>query len=79
MQKIADDVGVHETTISRAIANNNAKTPHGVFPLKHFLIADLLLKVAKQLPIALSKKLLRKSFKKRTQRSQLATKQFQKN
>ena len=36
MQKIADDVGVHETTISRAIANKYAKTPHGVFPLKHF-------------------------------------------
>ncbi len=36
MQQIADDVGVHETTISRAIANKFAKTPHGVFPLKHF-------------------------------------------
>ena len=36
MQKIANDVGVHETTISRAIANKYAKTPHGVFPLKHF-------------------------------------------
>ncbi len=36
MQQIADDVGVHETTISRAIANKYAKTPHGVFPLKHF-------------------------------------------
>ena len=36
MQKIADDIGVHETTISRAIANKFVKTPHGVFPLKHF-------------------------------------------
>lgn len=36
MQQIAEDVGVHETTISRAIANKYAKTPHGVFPLKHF-------------------------------------------
>ena len=35
MQQIANDVGVHETTISRAIANKYAKTPHGVFPLKH--------------------------------------------
>ena len=36
MQQIAEDVGVHETTISRAIANKYVKTPHGVFPLKHF-------------------------------------------
>ena len=36
MQRIAEDVGVHETTISRAIANKYVKTPHGVFPLKHF-------------------------------------------
>ena len=36
MQEIAEDIGVHETTISRAIANKYAKTPHGVFPLKHF-------------------------------------------
>lgn len=36
MQQIAEEVGVHETTISRAIANKYVKTPHGVFPLKHF-------------------------------------------
>ncbi len=36
MQVIANDIGVHETTISRAIANKFIKTPHGVFPLKHF-------------------------------------------
>lgn len=36
MQEIAEDIGVHETTISRAIANKYVKTPHGLFPLKHF-------------------------------------------
>lgn len=36
MQQIAEDVGVHETTISRAIANKYVKTPHGVYSLKHF-------------------------------------------
>ena len=39
MQRIAEVVGVHETTISRAIANKFIKTPHGVFPLKHFFNA----------------------------------------
>lgn len=36
MQDVAEDLGVHETTVSRAIANKYVKTPHGVFPLKHF-------------------------------------------
>jgi RNA polymerase sigma-54 factor len=36
MTQIADAVGVHETTVSRAIANKYIKTPHGVFDLKYF-------------------------------------------
>jgi RNA polymerase sigma-54 factor len=36
MTQIADVVGVHETTVSRAIANKFIRTPHGVFPLKFF-------------------------------------------
>lgn len=36
MTQIADIVGVHETTVSRAIANKYMKTPHGVFEFKFF-------------------------------------------
>ncbi len=36
MTQIADAVGVHETTVSRAIANKYLKTPHGVFDFKYF-------------------------------------------
>jgi len=36
MTQIADAVGVHETTVSRAIANKYIQTPHGVFELKYF-------------------------------------------
>jgi RNA polymerase sigma-54 factor len=36
MAQIADVVGVHETTVSRAIANKYLKTPHGVFDFKYF-------------------------------------------
>jgi RNA polymerase sigma-54 factor len=36
MTRIADIVGVHETTVSRAIANKYLKTPHGVFEFKYF-------------------------------------------
>ncbi len=36
MQTIADIVEVHETTVSRAIANKYIRTPQGVFPFKYF-------------------------------------------
>ena len=36
MTQIADVVGVHETTVSRAIANKYIRTPHGVFDMKFF-------------------------------------------
>ncbi|MEM9227079.1 MAG: RNA polymerase sigma-54 factor, partial [Verrucomicrobiota bacterium] len=36
MSQVADVVGVHETTVSRAIANKFIETPHGVFEFKYF-------------------------------------------
>lgn len=36
MSEVADSIEVHETTVSRAIANKFLKTPHGTFPLKYF-------------------------------------------
>ena len=36
MNQVADSVGVHETTVSRAIANKYIQTPHGLFEMKFF-------------------------------------------
>ena len=36
MSQIADLIEVHETTVSRALANKYIKTPHGVFAMKYF-------------------------------------------
>lgn len=36
MTQLAKAIGVHEATISRAVANKYLSTPHGVFPFKHF-------------------------------------------
>lgn len=36
MTQIAQVVGVHETTVSRALANKYIRTPHGIFELKYF-------------------------------------------
>lgn len=36
MTQVAEVVGLHETTVSRAIANKFIQTPHGVFDIKYF-------------------------------------------
>jgi RNA polymerase sigma-54 factor len=36
MAEVAAAIEVHETTVSRAIANKYLKTPHGTFPFKYF-------------------------------------------
>lgn len=36
MSQVADAIGVHETTVSRAVAGKYVQTPHGVVPMKFF-------------------------------------------
>lgn len=36
LRDIADDIGMHESTVSRVVANKHMDTPRGVFPLKFF-------------------------------------------
>lgn len=36
MQEVADEVGVHVSTVSRAISEKYAQTPRGIFALKYF-------------------------------------------
>ncbi len=42
MQQIADDVGVHVTTVSRAVDDKWIQTPRGLFPLKRFFAWDII-------------------------------------
>lgn len=41
MKDVADNAGVHESTVSRSTANKYVETPHGVMPLKSFFTANL--------------------------------------
>ena len=36
LRQVAGDAGVHESTVSRAVAHRYVDTPHGVFPLRFF-------------------------------------------
>ena len=41
MKTVAENIGVHESTVSRAVANKYAEMPHGVVMLKKFFTANL--------------------------------------
>jgi RNA polymerase sigma-54 factor len=41
LRDVADDVGVHESTVSRAIANKYMATPRGIFAMKKFFTTGL--------------------------------------
>ncbi|MBS4008759.1 MAG: RNA polymerase factor sigma-54 [Clostridium sp.] len=41
LRQVADDIGVHESTVSRAVSNKFVQTPRGVFPLKFFFCSGV--------------------------------------
>jgi RNA polymerase sigma-54 factor len=41
MAQIAETVGVHETTVSRAVSGKYMQTPQGVFEMKYFFTGGL--------------------------------------
>src|SRR5678816_3277089 len=41
MVQVAEVVGVHETTVSRAVSGKYMETPHGVFEMKYFFTSGL--------------------------------------
>ena len=41
MARVAEAVGVHETTVSRAIAGKYMATPHGIFEMRYFFTSGL--------------------------------------
>ncbi len=42
MAQVAEVVGVHETTVSRAVSGKYISTPHGVFEMKYFFTTGLM-------------------------------------
>lgn len=41
MSRVADEIGVHETTVSRAVAGKYLQTPHGLFPFRQFFASGI--------------------------------------
>jgi len=41
LRDVADEIGVHESTVSRVTTNKYVQTPHGIFELKYFFSASI--------------------------------------
>lgn len=41
MREVADDIGVHESTVSRATSGKYMQTPRGLFELKYFFTSGV--------------------------------------
>jgi len=41
LRDVAGDVGVHESTVSRVVANKYMQTPRGLYPMRSFFLAGL--------------------------------------
>lgn len=52
LKDIAEDIGVHISTVSRAVSNKYVHTPRGVFPLKYFFTASKLSSNGQAVPVA---------------------------
>lgn len=52
MQKVADAVSLHESTVSRAIANKHIQTPQGTFQFKYFFSSGIQTESGEDISIA---------------------------
>jgi len=56
LKDVAERVGVHESTVSRAIANKYVQTPRGLYPLKFFFSSGINNKAGKKVSSQVIKK-----------------------
>ncbi len=62
MTEVAPIVGVHESTVSRAVANKYIQTPRGTFPLRYFFTSSLTNSAGDDISSLSVKKMIEKIF-----------------
>lgn len=72
LKDIADDIGMHESTVSRITTNKYAATPHGIFELKFFFNSGLELDDGSQVGSESVKALIKKFISEEDPRSPLS-------
>lgn len=72
LKEIADDIGMHESTVSRITMNKYVATPHGIFELKFFFNSALALDDGSQVGSESVKALLKKFISEEDPRNPLS-------
>jgi RNA polymerase sigma-54 factor len=72
MTEIAPIVGVHESTVSRAVANKYIQTPRGTFPLRYFFTSSLTTSDGDDISSQSAKKIIEKIFAEEDRRHPLS-------
>jgi RNA polymerase sigma-54 factor len=60
IKEIAEEIGVHPSTVSRAVANKYAHTPQGVFELRYFFSEAVQGPVGAATPLLIVKRMVKK-------------------
>ena len=60
IKEVAEEIGVHPSTVSRAVANKYALTPHGVYELRFFFTEGVQGPGGASLPLLLLKRKVKK-------------------
>ena len=72
MKQAAETIGVHETTVSRAVDGKYVSTPHGVFPLRYFFSTGFTDAEGQDISANAVKQLIRELISREDQRSPLS-------
>src|SRR3970282_1993255 len=60
IKEVAEEIGVHPSTVSRAVANKYAHTPHGVYELRFFFSEGVQGPSGSSIPLMLLKRKVKK-------------------
>jgi RNA polymerase sigma-54 factor len=71
IKDVAEEVGVHPSTVSRAVANKYAHTPHGVYELRYFFSEAVQGPSGGETPLLLLKRKVRKMIEEEDSRRPL--------
>ena len=76
IKDVAEEVGVHPSTVSRAVANKYAHTPHGVYELRYFFSEAVQGPSGGETPLLLLKRRVRKMIEEEDTRRPLTDDQI---
>ena len=76
IKEVAEEVGVHPSTVSRAVANKYAHTPQGVFELRYFFSESVQGPSGGELPLLLLKRKVKKMIEDENPRRPLTDEQI---